>query len=389
MSLSPRLNLVSLGMSRRKFAILQGGTHVVPQNFTPQALMDAAELATQQSGTVFCLPGTYEIDQTIDISRTYGVRFVAPAAFRTDGWNNDSTVRFKWTGAAGGTMFRMNILGCQFENIIFDANDIAGVKGTVLYSEPGWGCGYNEFNRCRWTGFKRQNNGESAPADTVQLQFGLGDSSGEINCADNLFNHCMFDGGLVAIRSTTHQAVNNRFIKPDFITLNKVFDNVFGGGVLVVGGSVINCDMILEVGFGGLNLAANSFYDLKIEPWALSQRFTRWLKSTSNNDMNQVRFINCHDGNAVPSAGNTDNDASHFEIANKTHLFTQGCTYRTSGWPLKKGAGMWFSDYDIFEDDVITNADLGGGRGNLIAGGAGTWNLNHPWKVNIEQGPWE
>lgn len=209
---------------------------------TGTALFHACtDALNDQHGGIVYIPndvGTINVSSTIDL-QNFGPIIIEGAATGVVGgrdifgWGG---AQIKWTGSAGGTIFKVNSFGTIFRNLTIDGQGTAGI-GIEQVNSPTPGSSNLLFERMN---VRR--------CTTAGIQFG--EDANTNNVSEGTFNQVYIDNCGSGVKFTTPQA------------LNYVFNNchiedctnglyVSRGGAIVYTGDISNCDVAIKIGGGG------------------------------------------------------------------------------------------------------------------------------------------
>lgn len=154
------------------------------------------------------------------------------------GPKEEPAIRWKSTQA-----YRLENLGIEHAN---------GGVGILYPATKGWGASMNRLEQVSFIG--------------CGVGFQAGENENDPNCADVVFDQCLFERCGAGFRSVNHQAVNFDFRSCNWNYNTTAIDCDRGGNVRVWGGQTYGLKKsFLRIGFGGINVSPFSILGVRFD----------------------------------------------------------------------------------------------------------------------------
>ena len=193
-------------------------------------------------------PGTHYVDTTLVINHSnggglFGGGMPAVGHKSKSGWrtraDRDKSTRLVFTGPKDQPAIRWKSTQafCMARMGVEHAN---GGVGILYPATKGWGASMNKLTHVSFIG--------------CSVGFQAGENEKDPNCADVVFDQCLFERCDTGFRSMNHQGVNYDFRSCNWNQCGTAIDVDRGGNVRVWGGQTYGLrESFLRIGYGGPN----------------------------------------------------------------------------------------------------------------------------------------
>jgi hypothetical protein len=273
-----------------------------------------------------------------------------------DGWRGRGGVELKWTGAAGGTMFRLNAMDVQFKNVTLNGNNLAKT-GIQIWTPPGWGSALDLFQNMLFVNF-------------TGAAFQAGEVAADHNSADLFFDRCVFSRSDIGFRVVHNQGVNYHFDGCYFLELKTGIQSDFGGAIHLTGGGGGGCDTLIRTGEGGHNTGPITVRDFRMENGGYTHKWGQVLDCPDSAGGVRVLFDGFH--MAGGGGGKADPDTQIFDVGSNVTVHVRDSVLKTAGqWTFAKVNGkdypatLWLENCDADADLTKPSAIVHNERGKV------------------------